>query len=261
MKIKYLLFILLISAISCSKSSEESIEEVPSNPAADGFNANESDSLAMAWADATMMAMGGREAWDNLNVLSWNFFGSRDLIWEKTTGRVRIDFPRDSSIYLLNINSMEGKVLRNGAEITNTDSLSKYLTRAKNIWINDSYWLVMPFKLKDSGVILKYVRSGNTETGTPAEVLELTFESVGVTPNNKYEVFIDKSDSLIKQWAYFRDAAQDSASAIWPWDNYQSFDGLLLSSDRSDGRGPSKVKVYDNVPDAVFDSFDQPDLN
>lgn len=260
MKIKYLPFLLLLFAIACSAPKEKPAAEIPSNPAAEGFNVEGSDSLAIAWADATMKAMGGREAWDNLNVLAWNFFGARDLIWDKPTGRVRIDFPRDSSIYLLNLTSMDGKVLRNGAEITNPDSLTKYLTRAKNIWINDSYWLVMPFKLKDSGVTLKYSGSYTTLKDTPAEVLELTFDNVGATPDNKYEVFIDKSDSLIKQWAYYRDATQDSASAIWPWDNYKSYNGLLLSSDRSDGRGPSKVRVYDTVPDDVFQSFEQPNL-
>ena len=89
-------------------------------------------------------------------------------------------------------------------------------------------------------------------------MLELTFENVGNTPDNKYEVFIDPVDSLVKQWAYFKEASQDSASAIWPWDNYADHNGVLLSGDRSDNKGPRNVRVYDTLGDEVFESFDLP---
>ncbi|MEM6524885.1 MAG: hypothetical protein AAGF85_17410 [Bacteroidota bacterium] len=261
MKTNILLLAIVITALACEAPKDSQMAEtIESNPAVDGFNTSGSDSIAVAWADACMKAMGGRQSWDQLNVVAWNFFGARDLIWEKSTGRVRIDFPRDSSIYLVNINTMEGKVWRKGEEVTQADSLKKYLNRAKSIWINDSYWLVMPFKLKDTGVTLNYLRSDTTLNGVTAEVLQLTFENVGDTPQNKYEVFIDVADSLVKQWSYFRQAEQDSASAIWPWDNYQSYNGLLLSANRSDNRGPKNLRVYDEVSDAVFESFEVPEL-
>ena len=44
----------------------------------------------------------------------------------------------------------------------------------------------MPYKLKDSGVTLKYKGQDTLETGHPAEKLQLTFEEVGKTPENKY---------------------------------------------------------------------------
>ena len=258
MKSSLLICVALLLFASCKQksTSTDSVASIDINPASAGFNLEASDATAIAWADATMQAMGGRDNWDNLHFVSWNFFGARDLVWDKWTGRVRIDFPSDSSISLVNVNTLEGSVWRNGQKITQPDSLKKYLNRAKSIWINDSYWLVMPFKLKDSGVTLKHLRQDTTQVGSPAEVLQLTFENVGDTPHNKYEVFIDKSDSLIKQWAFFKDASQDTASAIWPWDNYKDYDGLLLSGDRSDNRGPKNVKVYDALPDAVFEAFD-----
>ena len=185
----------VLTLIACETSKESTtVEAPPSNPPVEGFDAMGSDSLAMAWADACMSAMGGREKWDQLRVVSWNFLGARVLIWEKPT-------------------------------------------------------------------LSLYSRPDTTMKGAKTEVLELTFSEVGVTPNNKYEVFIDKSDSLVKQWSYFREARQDSASAIWPWDNYQSYNGLLLSTDRSDNRGPKNVKVYEQVPDAVFESFEVPELD
>ena len=218
------------------------------------------DEKSAAIADAVTEAMGGQAAYDSLRYLKWNFFGVRDLIWDKQTGRVRIDSPRDSTVYLVNIRTNEGQVMRGGEKITRPDSLQKYSGQGKSIWINDAYWLVMPFKLRDPGVNLKYLRSDTTLTGAAAEVLELTFTETGDTPDNKYEVFVDTSDNLIKQWAFYKDKNQPEPSAVWPWDNYQSYSGVLLSANRSDQKGPSDVRVYQELPAAVFEDFAAPNL-
>jgi hypothetical protein len=247
------LIFLIVGCTSSNKESQHKIEDL--NPAAIGFDSIGSDAKAIAWADATMKAMGGRSKWDETRFISWNFFNRRDLIWDKYTGQVRVEAPMDTAIYLVNINDNTGKVLLKGNEVKDPDSLILLINKAKSTWINDSYWLVMPFKLKDTGVTLKYIGEGNTISGEPSTILGLTFSAVGVTPNNKYEVYITKKDTLVKQWAFFNDASQDSASVIWPWDNYKNHDGLLLSSDRSDMKGPNNVKVFEELPDVTFEDF------
>ena len=229
------------------------------NPSAPGFNLYDSDREAVAIADDVMEAMGGRRAWDQTRHFGWNFFGRRHLVWDKQTGDVRIDSPRDSMIYLINVHTLKGKVMRAGEEMTHSDSLQLYIERGKNMWINDSYWLVMPFKLKDSGVTLGYVREENLPSGNPADVLQLTFEQVGVTPDNKYEVWVDKSDHLIKQWAFYPKANQKEPRSVWPWDNYGTYGKILLSADRSDKKGPSDVKVFDTLPGEVYQDWKVPD--
>ena len=208
--------------------------------------------------DNTVDVMGGYNKWNKLHYVSWTFFGVRDLLWDKHGNRVRIDSPRDSSVYLLNMDNMTGRVLSHGEEVSHPDSLTKYLNVAKSIWINDSYWLSMPFKLEDPGVTTQYVRSDTTLIGRDSDVLQLTFDDVGVTPQNKYEVYVDKKTNLLLQWAFFRDTKQESDPAIWPWDNYKEFQGVLISANRSDGRGPSNVKVYDTIGDRVFEDFTKP---
>ncbi len=213
------------------------------------------DEKASKLADATLLAMGGQEKYDKLQYLSWTFFGSRQLVWDKWNSRVRINSPRDTTIYLLDMKTMKGKISKKGKEITDPVELSKGLERAKGIWINDSYWLVMPFKLKDPGVNLKYIGTDTTKVGAIAEVLELTFEGVGNTPDNKYEVYIDKKDNLIKQWAFYGKRDQETAPRIWPWDNYKDYNGVLLSGERSDESGPSEIKVHQTMEDSVFETF------
>jgi hypothetical protein len=100
--------------------------------------------------------------------------------------------------------------------------LKKLLARAKGIWINDSYWLTMPFKLKDSGVTLKYFGE-DTLKNDRYNILELTFKEVGDTPENKYRLYVGIKDKMIKHWAYYNDAKKDTANFIRPWDNYQKW--------------------------------------
>lgn len=197
-------------------------------------------------------AMGGMDAYNKINGISWTFFGSRRLWWDKQKSRVRIESPKDTSVYIVNLNTLQGRYFKNGVEVKDAAVLEEKMKEGKSIWINDSYWLVMPFKLRDQGVHLKYVRQDTISGGYAAEVLELTFSGVGNTPDNKYEVYVDDRDNLIKQWAYFKQASQEKPDRIWPWDNYKDHNGVLISDERSDKSGPSKVKVYDKIKEDLF---------
>jgi len=254
---RFIFSLLAVAALvftGCQQDHEENETRGP-NPQAPGFNLEHSDPAAVELADSIMAAMGGRKNWDDTRFISWNFFGRRNLVWDKSKGNVRIESLPDSTIYLLNIHDLTGRVQINGQELTDADSLRKMLARGKSIWINDSYWLFMPFKLKDSGVTLKYLGEDTTLTGLRSNVIELSFNDVGDTPENKYRVFVDLKDNLVKQWAYYRSATQDSASQVWPWDNYETYGKILLSADRSDNKGPRNVRVDEKLPAELFKEF------
>ncbi len=257
MKIKevFLPIVFLLAISSCATKETDSSEGSAVNPAADGFDMANSDPAAIELADSIMKAMGGRQNWDNTRFISWNFFGNRDLIWDKASGKVRIESRKDTITYLVNINTLEGRVRIKGQELVEKDSLEKMLLKAKSIWINDSYWLVMPFKLKDTGVKIKYLGEETLANGTQCNVLELTFKDVGNTPQNKYRLYVDLSDNLIIQWAYYSQATQDSANFVRPWDNYKKYGSILLSADRSDGGGPKNVEVDQNLAETIFTEF------
>jgi len=203
-----------------------------------------------------MNAMGGEEKWAELKYVSWTFFGARHLIWDKGKNRVRIDSPRDSSVYVLDMNTGQGKYWQGGKALNDPAKLQKKMAAAKSIWINDMYWLFMPFKLNDPGVKVMYVREDVGVENEICSVFSLTFDGVGETPENRYEIFVDHKEHLVKKWDYFAKASDNKANGTWAWDNYQAFNGLLLSGERSDKSGPSNIKVYDEMEDKTFSAID-----
>jgi plasmid maintenance system killer protein len=225
------------------------------NPPAPGFNIEASDHQAIIIADEVMEAMGGRKAWDETRYLQWNFFGRRKHTWDKQTGDVRIESLPDSTIYLVNVNTMQGKVKRGAVIETDPDTLTTLLNRAKSIWINDSYWLVMPFKLKDSGVTLKHTGPGLTLDGKSADVLQLTFEKVGDTPQNKYLVSVDEQSKLVTQWSYFENFNQVEPNFTLPWTDYQQYGKILLSGGRGE-RQITEIAAPASLPPDTFTKFD-----
>lgn len=227
----------------------ERIGFVEANPPAPGFDAEGSDARAIELADKAMLAMGGRAAWDRTRYITWRFFGGRLHVWDKWTGNHR--FEEDDLVVLHNIHTHEGRAWRAGEPVVDADTLAARLDRAHAAWINDAYWLVMPYKLKDSGVTLTYVEEGMTEEGLPAHIVELTFRDVGRTPQNRYRVWLDIHTGLVSQWAFYRNAADEEPGFVMPWANWQPYGGILLNDDFG-RRRHSDIAVFDDLPESVF---------
>ncbi len=253
-----LLSILAIAFVNCNQGFDEKGATTDSThlyPPEKGFDLDNSDVEALAVADSVMVAMGGYQNWKETRYLSWNFFGRRSLLWDKWTGNVRIEIPKDSTIILLNVNDSTGKAMQAGVEITNPDTLQqKFLNEGVTIWINDSYWLVMPFKLKDSGVTLKYIGETTTVDSIAAHQLQLTFDNVGLSPEHKYNVYVDKSTQLVCRWDYFDNYGNEEPRFSTPWQDYSQHGNIKLSGNR--GRGAlTDIEVLEEVDEQRFTEF------
>lgn len=256
---------LLFCCLSCDEMHQTQPvgEVVPLNPAAEGFDLEGSDSMAIAIADEVMQAMGGRAAWDQTRYISWTFISGRKLLWDKQDHRVRIEVPSQDLILLADLRSGAGRAMSEGEEIIEADSLSSLMESANSMWINDAYWLVMPYKLKDSGVRLTYAGTDTTESGSQADVLKLTFEEVGDTPNNMYKIWIGEETHLLEQWAFYTNATDLEPGFVTPWQNYQPYGDILLSGDRGtrtrDGKeyplALTDIAVMTEVEESVFTEF------
>jgi len=212
-------------------------------------SAEKSDPKAIAIADSVMAACGGRANWDATRYLAWRFFGKRLNVWDKVTGDVRVE-SRGSTI-LMNLESKTGRAWKDEQELTDPADVRRALDYGYEAWVNDSYWVFMPFKLRDDGVILKYLGEGETKDGEKTDILSVTFENVGLTPENKYEVQVDKKTHLVVSWSFYMDASDEYPRFTTPWKNYKRYGKLLLSDDRGEKKH-TELGAFDKLPESVF---------
>lgn len=244
--------------LACSLLAAAAAATAQTNPAAPGFDLAGSDPEAIEIADAVMESMGGRQAWDRTRFVTWNFFDARRHFWDRHTGDVRIEWTgrEDGSSYLvlMNLTSKEGRAWRDGTEATG-DALAGLLDQGEAAWINDAYWMFMPYKLKDTGVALKYRGERAMQDGRQADVLELTFANVGLTPDNRYEVLVDKQTRLVGEWTFYRAATDSAATFTMPWKDWRRVGSIMLCADH--GREADwKLAAYESLPRSVFERPD-----
>lgn len=225
--------------------------------------AAETDTQAVEIAERTLEAMGGAEAWESTRFLRFDFFGFRLHHWDRYTGRHRFEGQTregQSYVVLHDIQKREGRAWLDGKELEG-DDLAEWLERAYGAWINDTYWLIMPYKLRDPGVHLSYDGEAS-EDGKTFDKLKLTFDGVGLTPGDTYWAWIDRETGLMDRWAFSLQGWEEGREpSVWRWTDWQTHGNIRLSSTRinlSDDseRGLGRIAVFDSLPDSVFESPD-----
>ena len=198
-------------------------------------NLNGSDAKAVAIADQVMTALGGKKQWDALPGLRWTFGAmlgdsvrsARRHAWDKMTGRHRVDgVNRQGQSYTLIHtlgDSTSGMAWVNGNPIEG-DSLKKLIQRANALWVNDTYWMLMPYKLRDPGVTLKYA-GDTTMAGMTFDRLALSFDHVGLTPGDHYWVYVNRADHRVERWEMVLEGDQPPPVA-YTWEGWEQHDGL-----------------------------------
>jgi hypothetical protein len=168
-------------------------------------------------ADAVWKASGG-ENWPNVKVIDFTFAvekGGKTLV---------------SAEHHWDVAAQTDHVKWKGKDVTvnladpagDEDAKAAYAR-----WVNDSYWLIAPLKLKDRG--LHVAEEGSkTMDGAECEVLRLSFGQVGLTPNDQYRLYINPTTKLLTSWDYMPEPGK---SAHGTWEDYQKSGGLTLATD------------------------------
>jgi hypothetical protein len=242
-------FVIILVSACQTPQPQKVIEQETVNVKATG------DDAAIELAQQVIDASGGLKAWQQIPVITWNFFGRRKLLWDKHNQLVRVDFVgRPLKMWVDLKYDTIGQVWLDNHFLTG-DSLQDFLKRTKSIWINDSYWLSFPFKLLDKGVDLTMSEPDTNMLGESSQTFWMTFEDVGNTPNNKYKVYVSDSTHLVNQWDYYRDSISTSPDLATTFENYTAYDGVLLSQKRS-GFTLSDIQTFQS-----FDSDSLKDLS
>ena len=93
----------------------------------------QSDQQSIDIANATLASMGGEEAWNSTRYVSWKFFGGRLHVWDKWTGNHRMESENgegDQIVSLINISRWDGRIFKNGVEVSNPEELATLLNSA-----------------------------------------------------------------------------------------------------------------------------------
>jgi hypothetical protein len=228
-------------------------------------DAQAADARAVAVADRVMQALGGTEAWNKTRYLRFDFAVDRDgktvmrraHTWDKWTGRYRLEATTregDSYLVLLNIGSKDGRAWLKGSELRG-DEARKYLEQGYAAWVNDTYWLLMPYKMKDPGVALA-LDGEETKGGETWDRLRLTFDGVGLTPKDKYWAYVNRKTGLVDRWDYVL-KGESKPPTTFTWQNWRKYGTVMLADDRRNPADGTRIyfpvlEVPGSLPDALF---------
>ncbi|MEO5987659.1 MAG: hypothetical protein ABIU54_02060 [Candidatus Eisenbacteria bacterium] len=218
--------------------------------------AADSDPKAVKVAQQVLKALGGRERWDALKGLNWSFGSSvgdtvrstRRHHWDKHTGAHRVEGVNRAGQKFVFIHTLgdttQGLAWFDGVAVA-PDSARKLAQRANLLWVNDSYWFLMPYKLLDPGVNLKY--DGEvTEGGKRFEKLDMTFGAVGLTPGDHYWVFVNAKSHRVERWEFILQNQPPPPNRS-SWEGWEEHGGLWFPTSHREER----TNVFTNTIETV----------
>jgi hypothetical protein len=200
-----------------------------------------------------MDAMGGTRGWERARYFEFDFVVVREGAeisrwshrWDRHTGEYRLAGTRagEPIVVRTNVNDPADGIARVDGRPVDGARRDSLMTFAYGRFINDSYWLIMPYKWTDPGVHLSY-EGPRTEAGRDWEVVKLTFDEVGLTPQNEYLAFLDPDSGLMERWYHFPRAGANPA--IFDWTNWQQFGPIRLATEKPNADRTAMIR-FDNV--------------
>ena len=138
-----------------------------------------------------MLVALNNSTYKNTNILEWSFKNEHHYKWLKNENIVYVSW--DKNKVILNTNNPENsKVFVDRNKVENKEILQK----AIKYFNNDSFWLVAPYKVFDTGTERRIVNyNGN-------EALLITYTSGGSTPGDSYLWFVNENymPTSFKMW-------------------------------------------------------------
>ena len=221
-------------------------------PAEAGFDADGSDKAAIALADQVMARQGGYARWKQARYLAWTYYGAYH-IWDKRLGIYRHE--KNGRVVLMSVVKPEGKVFVGGKRMIDPVQTRETLEQTFMIWRFATDFLILPFRLKDSGVTLRHGGPGLTMTHDTADILDMTYHGTGPTGNGRNQLWVSRKDHLVTQWAFYAQPADPRPAFVRDWLDYRNYNGVLLASQRNsatDTLSLSHIAVLDTLPRDLF---------
>lgn len=156
------------------------------------------DAKGEALLEKIIAAHGGMPAWENLKDMTFTITrvgldaqgevagAGVSLYFMKRHGKFRVETITGKGLLVQAFDGQRPWATLGGKPDTGEEALKRAHFQSVNWW----YWMGIPFKLKDPGVIVQH-KGTRDFGGKSAEVLDVTFQpGVGVT-NDRYTYYVD----------------------------------------------------------------------
>lgn len=210
---------------------------------------------AAALAAESLNAMGGMDGWKNVKAIRFDFrveqAGSEPRgvkhLWDRANGRDHVEGNKDKkpTVAWVNLTTKTGEAWQEGKKLEG-DALKQAMDWAYARWVNDTYWLMMPFKWLDKGVNLKKEKDQNG-----FQVLHISFNKVGLTPGDQYWVFLNPKTHLMERWEYLLEGEKEKE--MFDWKEWGDFGPVKLSKLKTSKDGKLGIRFE---PLQVLESAD-----
>lgn len=196
-------------------------------------------------------AMGGKTALSSVRYIRFNFevfsegkkFSEHRHLWDRYTGKYRVEGKARDGEYCVLFDDIYNKIGRAYSEdnILKDSALADKIKYGYRRYINDTYWLLMPWKWEDPGVQAVYegVRFDSL-TGVSCDVIKLTFDSVGLTPKDTYWAYVDTKTHLMVKWVF--ELQDNKETGEFRWADWITINGVKFSQSKV-GTGKTTIKT------------------
>lgn len=152
------------------------------------------------------------EAFKNTEILEWTFSGNHHYIWKKQENTVEVSW--DQNKVILDLKSPEkSAVIEKNLPLENP----KIIKKATDFFNNDSFWLIAPYKIFDSGTERSIVKHEGKDA------LLVTYNSGGSTPGDSYLWILDENYFPIGYKMWVKIIPIGGVHATWDdWKNTES---------------------------------------
>jgi len=258
------LIALSLLAAACVSGDTSSLSSSPDADRADRLRAAMADPEAARLFAGVLDSIAPEDGWARTRYLAFDRISGagvkRTHRWDLWDGSywLRADVPDGEMIARFNVNTPTAapEIRIDGEPVTDSERAVAFALQAYRMFINDTYWLVFPFKWNDPGVTTRYL--GKMELwGETFEAIELSFDAVGLTPQNRYRAFVDPDSGMFEIWQYYGNAEDDTPGFTQRWTDWQRHGPILLSSRREGEDGSVGVRfenlvASDQVPPGAF---------
>lgn len=220
------LLALAIIAIACQEKKNDSdrLEFVPDH-----------DANPVATTADMIAYKSGIENWKDVSELRFTFnvdrganHFERSWSWKPKTDDVTLYSEKDTIAY-------------------NRKKMDSLIMKTDQGFINDSYWLLAPFKLVwDEGTRFSEPVSERAPISKDTlQKITITYgNDGGYTPGDAYDFYYDQ-EYMVREWV-FRKGNDSIPSMITTFEDYEDFNGLTLAKMHQDSTGSFKL-YFSNI--------------